>query len=88
MRLAFYTQCWSASRHSFAMIARVPHRIPVPVDAPNAMSLLRYRRDFGIIAAIVAAIALAAASTAAAVSMTHTVQTAQTLNSLSTLVLG
>lgn len=43
----FYTQCWNASKYSFAMIALVPRWVPVPVDAPNAMSLLRYKQDVG-----------------------------------------
>ncbi|XP_036056879.1 uncharacterized protein LOC118592184 [Onychomys torridus] len=74
----FYTQCWNASRYNLALVARVPRWVPVLVDAPSTMSLFRYKRDFGITAAVVTAVALTAtAATVAAVAMSHTVQTAQ-----------
>ncbi|KAL6033011.1 hypothetical protein STEG23_015479 [Scotinomys teguina] len=80
----FYTQCWDASQFPQALVVRIPQWIPVPVEAPKAMSLFRQKRDFGITAAIIGAIALAAAGVAtAAVAMTPTVLTAQTLNNLS-----
>ena len=53
----------------------------MPVDAPDAMTLFRQRRDFGITAAMVTAIALAAGGAAtAAISMAQTVNIAETLN--------
>ena len=63
------------------IVTRMPRWVPVPVDAPHDMTLFR---DFGITAAIVTVISLAAVgATTAAIAMSHTVQTAQTLNNLS-----
>ncbi|XP_059240886.1 uncharacterized protein LOC132006842 [Mustela nigripes] len=54
-----------------------------PNDLPVLLS--RHKRDFGITAAIIAAVAAsAAAATAAAVALTTSVQTASTLNNLTT----
>nr|XP_020135998.1 uncharacterized protein LOC109729283 isoform X2 [Microcebus murinus] len=79
-----YSLCWNATQHSSAFVARLPRFIPVPVEAPSSMTLFRYRRDFGITAAIVTAIGIAVASaTAATVALTSTVQTAQAVNNLS-----
>lgn len=80
----FYSLCWNATQFSSALVARLPRFVPVPVDAPSALTLYRPRRDFGITAAIVAAIGLAvAAASAAAVSLSTSVQTAHALNNLS-----
>lgn len=83
----FYTQCWNASQYDFALVPHVPRWVPMLVDAPNTMSLMRHKRDFSITAAVITAVALAATgATVAAVAMSHTVQTAQTLNNLSASV--
>lgn len=83
----FYAQCWDAKRFDMAVVARMPRWIPVPVEAPNVMTLYRQKRDFGITAAIVTAISLSAVgATAAAIAMSHTIQTAHTLNNLSSSV--
>lgn len=80
----FYSMCWNVSAYSLAVVTRMPHFVPGPVQAPSAMTLFRQKRDFGITAAIVSAIAIsAAAATAAAVSLTSVVQTAAAVNSLS-----
>ena len=61
----------------------MPRWLPVPVDAPHAMTLFRQKRDLRITAAIITAISLAAVgATTVALAMSHTVQTAQTLNNL------
>lgn len=83
----FYTQCWNATQFDLAIIARMPRWVPLPVQAPNAMTLFRQKKDFGITAAIVTAISLAAVgATTAAIAMSQSVQTAQTLNNLSSTV--
>lgn len=80
----FYSMCWNVSAYSLAVVTRMPHFVPGPVQAPSAMTLFRQKRDFGITAAIVSAIAIsAAAATAEAVSLTSVVQTAAAVNSLS-----
>lgn len=62
----------------------MPWWVRIPVDAPHAMTLFRQKRDFEITAAIITAISLVAAGAATtAIAMSHTVQTAQTLNNLS-----
>ena len=62
----------------------MPRHVPVPVEAPSSMTLLRPKRDFGITAAIVTAITVAAtAATISAVSLSQGIQTAATLNNLS-----
>ncbi|XP_032197625.1 uncharacterized protein LOC116590063 [Mustela erminea] len=65
-----------------------PTFIPMPVSVnPNDLPVLlsRHKRDFGITAAIIAAVAAPAApATAAAVALTTSVQTASTLNNLTT----
>lgn len=69
-KTCLYTQCWDSRKADLAVIARMPRWVPVPVEAPHALSLFRQRRDFRITAAIVAAISLAAVgATAAAVAM-------------------
>lgn len=56
-------------------------------DAPHSMTLFREKRDFGITAAIVTAISInAAGAVTAAIAMDHAVQTASTLNDLSSNV--
>lgn len=83
----FYAQCWDAARVDLAIIARMPRWVPVPVDAPHAMTLFRQKRDFGITAAIITAISLAAvAATTAAIAMSQSLQTAHALNNLSSNV--
>lgn len=70
--------------YSYAMVVRIPRWIPVPVIALDALDLYRYKRDFGITAAIVIAISLAAGgAVAATVFLSQTVQTAEALNILS-----
>lgn len=70
----YYAQCWNAQSYTFALVARVPRWIPVPVIAPGSMTLFRQKRDFGITAAIVIAIAAAAGgATTAAIAMSHTI---------------
>ena len=61
----------------------MPRWVPLPVDSPNAMTHFRHKRDFGITAAIVTSISLVAVgATTTAIAMNHTVQVAQTLNTL------
>ncbi|XP_057351151.1 uncharacterized protein LOC130681716 [Manis pentadactyla] len=43
----FLSQCWDALNFTNALIARIPRWVPVPVDAPNTMTLFREKRDFG-----------------------------------------
>ena len=62
----------------------MPWSVPVLVEAPSSMALLRPKRDFGITAAIVAPITKAAVgATASAVALSSSIQTASTLNNLS-----
>ena len=70
--------CWNASEYHLAVVTRMPHFLPWPVQAPSAMTLFRPKRDFfGITAAIVTAIAISAtAAMTAAISLTSVVQTA------------
>ncbi|KAL6031123.1 hypothetical protein STEG23_024739 [Scotinomys teguina] len=83
----FYTQYWNASRHSLALVARIPRWIPVPVDAPSSISLIRHKRDFGITVAVISALTIdAVGAITAAIAMGHTVQTTHTLNNLSATV--
>lgn len=83
----YYTMCWNASRFGVALVARIPRWISVPVDAPSSMELFRSKRDFGITAAIITALTVAAVgATAAAVALSQSVQTAATLNNLSSSV--
>ncbi|XP_076774498.1 endogenous retrovirus group K member 9 Env polyprotein-like [Arvicanthis niloticus] len=79
--------CWDTQRASWAMVARVPRWIPIPVETPSTLSLFQQKIDFGVTAAIVTAISLAAAAaTAAGFAMATTVQTSTTLNQLSATV--
>lgn len=67
----------------------MPKFVPVPVKAPSSLSLLRTKRDFGIsaiIVAIVATTAVAASVTASAMALSTSVQTADTLDGLSSSV--
>ncbi|EGW09652.1 Envelope glycoprotein [Cricetulus griseus] len=80
----FYALCWNASVFQLAVVARLPRYVPIPVEAPSSMTLLRPKRDFGITAAIAVAITAAAVgATVSAVSLSGTVQTASALNNLS-----
>ncbi|KAL6032851.1 hypothetical protein STEG23_031061 [Scotinomys teguina] len=80
----FYAQCWNTSEYGYAVIARLPRWVPVPVEAPSSLTLFRQKRDFGITAGIIAAITAAAVgATTAAIAMSHSVQTAHVLNNLS-----
>lgn len=66
------------------MVARIPRWIPVPVETPSTLSLVRQKRDFGITAAVIIAIsASAAAATAAGYAMARMVQAGTKLNQLS-----
>lgn len=85
----FYTLCWDATKYSYAVVTRMPRFVPVPVKAPSSLSLLRTKRDFGIsaiIVAIVATTAVAASVTASAMALSTSVQTADTLDGLSSSV--
>lgn len=67
----------------------MPRFVPVPVDAPNSLTLFRGKRDFGIsaiIVGLVATAAVAASITASALALSTTVQTTQTINELSMIV--
>jgi hypothetical protein len=67
----------------------MPRFVPVPVDAPNSLSLFREKRDFGIsviIVGLVTTAAVAASVTASALALSTTVQTTETINELSTTV--
>ncbi|KAL6087411.1 hypothetical protein STEG23_013419 [Scotinomys teguina] len=80
----FYAQCWNTSEYGYAVIARLPRWVPVPVEAPSSLTLFRQKRDFGITAGIIATITAAAVgATTAAIAMSHSVQTAHVLNNLS-----
>ena len=80
----FYSMCWNASLHHLAVVTRMPHFVPWPVQAPSAMTLFRPKRDFGITAAIVTAIAISATTAmAATISLTSVVQAAMAMNNLS-----
>lgn len=81
------SQCWNSKWANRAMVARVPRWVPVPVETPSNLSLLRQKRDFSITAAIVVAISVSAvAATAAGLAMATTVQTGTALNQLSATV--
>lgn len=56
----FYTLCWNATKHRFAMVTRMPRFVPVPVESPSSLQLFRVRRDFGLSAVIVGIVAAAA----------------------------
>ena len=56
----FYALCWDAKKYPFALVTRMPRFVPVPVDAPNSLTLFRGKRDFGISAIIVGLVATAA----------------------------
>jgi hypothetical protein len=69
------------------MLAKIPRWIPVPVETPSTVSLLRQKRDFGITAAIVVAMAAsAAAATATRFAMAASVQSSTTIEQLSSSV--
>ncbi|XP_057355427.1 uncharacterized protein LOC130683210 [Manis pentadactyla] len=79
----FLSQCWDARKYTSALVARIPRWVPVPVDAPNSMTLFREKRDFGITAAIVTIMSVAAvAATAAAIALDTSIKTATELNNL------
>lgn len=66
-------------------MVKIPSFVPIPVEAnPDSfpiLNLLRAKRDFGIMAAIISAIVLsAAAATTAAITMTNQIQMAETVN--------
>ena len=85
----FYALCWDAKKYPFALVTRMPRFVPVPVDAPNSLTLFRGKRDFGIsaiIVGLVATAAVAASVTASALALSTTVQTTQTINELSMTV--
>ena len=63
-----------------------PRLVPVPVDTPSSLSLMRGKRDFGISAVIMglnATEAVAASVMASALALSTSVQTVQTINELS-----
>jgi hypothetical protein len=62
----------------------MPRFVPVPVDAPNSLTLFRGKRNFGISAIIVGLVTtavVAAFVTASAPALYNTVQTTQILTS-------
>ena len=68
-RKMFYALCWNAKKYPFALVTRMPRFVPVPVDAPNSLTLFRGKRDFGnsaIIVGLVATAVVAASVTASA----------------------
>ena len=82
----FYALCWDAKKYPFALVTHMPRFVPVPVDAPNSLTLFRGKRDFGIsaiIVGLVATAAVAASVTASALALSTTVQTTHTVNELS-----
>lgn len=58
----FYVLCWNATAFPLAVVTRLPHYVPVPMEAPSSLTLFREKRDFGITTAVVAAITVAAVS--------------------------
>lgn len=85
----FYALCWDANKYTFAFVTHMPRFVPVPVDAPNSLTLFRGKRDFGISAIIVGLVvtaAVAASVTALALALSTPVQTIQTINELSMTV--
>ncbi|XP_073087438.1 endogenous retrovirus group K member 7 Env polyprotein-like [Manis javanica] len=83
----FLSQCWDACNFTNALVVRIPRWVPVPVDAPNTMTLFRERRDFGVTAAIVLLIsATAVAATAAGIALDTSIKSATELNNLATSV--
>lgn len=79
----FLSQCWDALNFTNALIARIPRWVPVPVDAPNTMTLFREKRDFGATAAIVLLISISAvAATAAGIALDTSIKSATELNNL------
>ena len=67
----------------------MPKFVPVPVEAPSSLSLLKEKRDFRISAIIVGLLAtagIAASVTASALALSAMVQTTQTINDLSARV--
>ncbi|XP_073071484.1 uncharacterized protein [Manis javanica] len=83
----FLSQCWDARNFTNALVVRIPRWVPVPVDAPNTMTLFRERRDFGVTAAIVLLIsATAVAATAAGIALDTSIKSATELNNLAASV--
>lgn len=65
------------------MVLRVPHWVPVPVEAVNSLTLFRPKKDFGLTAAVITAVVTAiAAATAAGLALSQTVQTSEALNTM------
>jgi hypothetical protein len=82
----FYALCWDAKKYPFALVTHMPRFVPVPVDAPNSLTLFRGKRDFGISAIIVGLVAteaVAASVMASALTLCTTVQTIQSIKELS-----
>lgn len=80
---------WDAKKYPFALVTHMPRFVPVPVDAPNSLTLFPGKRDFGISAIIVGLVAtavVAAFVTASALALSTSVQTTQTINELSMTV--
>ncbi|XP_063137111.1 uncharacterized protein LOC120100032 [Rattus norvegicus] len=82
----YLAECWDGTNDTTVMV-KIPSFVPIPVEAnPDnfpILHLLRTKRDFGIMAAIISAIILsAAAATTAAIAMTNQVQTAETINQI------
>ena len=70
----YYALCWDASIFPLAVVTSMPRYVPVLVEVPSSMTLLRPKRDFGITAAIVIALTVAAAgATISAVALSSTV---------------
>jgi hypothetical protein len=72
--------CWNASEYHLAVVTRMPHSVPWPVQAPSAMSLFRSKRDFWHYCGHCHCSTTAMAS---AISHTSVVQTAVAVNDLS-----
>jgi hypothetical protein len=85
----FYALFLDATKYPFVSVTRMPKFVPVPVEAPNSLSLFKVKRHFGIsaiIVGLVATAAIAASVTASALAMSAMVQTTQIINDLSASV--
>jgi hypothetical protein len=58
------SQCWDLTKNTRAMVAWIPHWIPVLVDTPSTLSMFQQKRDFGVTAAMTIAISASAAAAA------------------------
>jgi len=84
--VCYLAECWDGTNDTTVMVKN-PSFVPIPVEAnPDCfpiLNLLRARRDFGIMAAIISANVVSVASaTTATITMTKQVQTAETVNQI------